>query len=559
VEQLFLLGVFEPARIQRSYSWTERECGALIDDLERAFRAAGLDPDSSVEASDETDHGRDDDDADETGADDLGDEMAVQPTPVPQRTRLGVRPVETRQTPYYLGQIVLMPRDKPNAYFVFDGQQRLTSLTILLSVLRDLMRDGAWLPLQELIRVPHEHLTRLVAKTPGGNLERIAGTLNGSREARSHAHRSPADRLLWQACVTFRERCENWSDTKRQAFVGFLRQRVVVVVTTIANRGLAEAAYQTTNTRGRALGADDVVKGYLVELVGRQSATLANNLAENWERVKRSIGPRFDQFLEASFVLGNHHIDERGYAAGLMDAFDGADAGARALKWVQEDLAANAAVWRDIHKHLRCDPCLGVDVPLRRLSFIRWKHWVPVAMRLGLRDRHAPQRFFQSMQALERWCYVVNLLGWTDARVAEVCGRAVAQIDDKGNPFRRHPFERAGPYGALHISDNYKERAHANLFAPMEDPERVGAHVRWLETLYWLDEALPHAPTNDTSVEHVLPKSPTGQWLSDFPPEQIALCTDLIGNLCLVPKRFNQELGNEQFESKKLRAMLESG
>src|SRR5258708_30879987 len=41
-------------------------------------------------------------------------------------------------TPYFLGSIVLIKGDKPDAKVV-DGQQRLTTLTILLSVLRSLV------------------------------------------------------------------------------------------------------------------------------------------------------------------------------------------------------------------------------------------------------------------------------------------------------------------------------------------------------------------------------------------------------------------------------------
>ena len=42
---------------------------------------------------------------------------------------------------YFLGSIVLVQQEGPNAFDVIDGQQRLTTLTILLSVLRSLSTD----------------------------------------------------------------------------------------------------------------------------------------------------------------------------------------------------------------------------------------------------------------------------------------------------------------------------------------------------------------------------------------------------------------------------------
>lgn len=539
IEQLFLSGVFEPARIQRSYSWTERECAALLDDLERAFRVAGLDPDPDTAIV-------------EADPEEAEEEAAISSEPVePSVERAPLKPKPARRNiPYFLGQIVLMPREDKASFFVFDGQQRLTSLTILLSVLRDQMRDSDWLPLQEMLRTKDLRRARLTAPTLGGNLARISGSLGGSEEARAHAGRSPADKLLWRACATFQERCAPWSDAKRRAFVTYVRSRVTVTVTTIADRGLAEAAYQTTNTRGRPLGGDDIVKGYLVELVGRQSAQLANTLAQAWDQLKRGLGGQFERFIEAAFFLENYGVDERGYAVGIMDAFEDEGGAERALRWVGQDLPNYAEAWRALAEHFRQNPSVGPNLHLRRLSFIGWTHWTPVAMRMALRDANAPKRFLNAMRDLERWCFVMNLLGHSEARISEACGRAIEQIDQRIDPFRYRTHDDQARTGALYIPKSYKDRVRANLKAPIEDVQRLGAHVRWLETLHWPD-ALPHAPTNDTSVEHILPRNPTGAWTEVFPPDKIAIYTDLIGNLCLLPKSLNWDLGNGQYPEKR--------
>src|SRR4051812_47206562 len=48
----------------------------------------------------------------------------------------------TLQEPYFLGSLVLVkPEDADPSAAVIDGQQRLTTLTILFSVLRDLSED----------------------------------------------------------------------------------------------------------------------------------------------------------------------------------------------------------------------------------------------------------------------------------------------------------------------------------------------------------------------------------------------------------------------------------
>jgi hypothetical protein len=55
--------------------------------------------------------------------------------------------------------------------------------------------------------------------------------------------------------------------------------------------------------------------------------------------------------------------------------------------------------------------------------------------------------------------------------------------------------------------------------------------------------------TNGSSVEHVLPRRPTGQWLTDF-PEAINIHAEQFGNLCLVPKSMNEGVGNSDYAAK---------
>jgi hypothetical protein len=45
LQDLFRKGVFEPARVQRDYQWTDNEWRDLLVDLEGALRKAGKDPD----------------------------------------------------------------------------------------------------------------------------------------------------------------------------------------------------------------------------------------------------------------------------------------------------------------------------------------------------------------------------------------------------------------------------------------------------------------------------------------------------------------------------------
>lgn len=59
--------------------------------------------------------------------------------------------------PYFLGSIVLV-RKQENIYEALDGQQRLTTLTILLAVLRDYLGDNYAESIKKMIAMQGDHV-----------------------------------------------------------------------------------------------------------------------------------------------------------------------------------------------------------------------------------------------------------------------------------------------------------------------------------------------------------------------------------------------------------------
>lgn len=60
--------------------------------------------------------------------------------------------------------------------------------------------------------------------------------------------------------------------------------------------------------------------------------------------------------------------------------------------------------------------------------------------------------------------------------------------------------------------------------------------------------------TEKATVEHILPKNPSGEWSKYFVNHDIEEMTYLIGNLTLLDGIKNKEIGNGSFETKKLKA-----
>lgn len=531
IRKLFLLGRFEPALAQREYQWELPQWDDLLTDLESAFRFAGLQP-KEVEVKEER------------------EVLNLKPTktkePVEKGRKGKMLPTPPAVSHYYLGHILLLPRQSAGQFLIYDGQQRLTTLTLLLCALRDAAGgDGDWLSIQEVLRTPPPaNDPRLTVTTRGGALARIVSQLNGSKPPANTSAFAPVDRRLYDAAGFLLGRVSQWTPEKRRAFADFMLDSVFATVTQMRDRRVAEYAYITINTRGRALENKDIIKGHFNQLAARHSLTAANDMSRQWADLERKAGRRLDDILRLAFLLDYRRPPSFDFGAQLMDYFADETRFDDVKTWVGERLPALIDQYETlVIAPSRAQVLAPPQTHLRRMTFLPWGYWQALALKFVERDVKAPTRFARSLAALEKWCFCINLVDVDEAKIVDIVINALDQIDDGEDPF--------GGEGELRMSRSWKDRARARLAdGQITDPRRRGAHVRWLETLYWPEAQVNFAGTNDCSIEHVLPRAATGQWMTDF-PSAIHIHTEQFGNLCLVPKAVNERIGNGQYAEKR--------
>ena len=167
---------------------------------------------------------------------------------------------------YFLGSIVLVKTPAAPEAKVVDGQQRLTTMTILLSVLRDLTDDvelkigrdayvkqaaNRDLEQPERLRL---HLrprdqdffeSNVQQRDATANLPRIDG-LEGSQA-----------RIVENA-MHYRERLLDMTDKKRNNLISFILTSCYLVVVTVPTDAAARRIFTVLNARGLDLTATDI-------------------------------------------------------------------------------------------------------------------------------------------------------------------------------------------------------------------------------------------------------------------------------------------------------------
>ena len=177
--------------------------------------------------------------------------------------------------PYFLGSIVLVKNEALPEADVIDGQQRLTTLTMLLSALRAATRapfsDGLTAFLYQVgnpvtgapdqyrlrLRPDDAEFFRQYVQAPDG-LEKLA-TL--TREL------PDAQRLIRDNALLLLREVTKLGDDKRQCLAQYLIRRCYLVVVSTPDTDSAYRIFSILNDRGLDLSHADILKAELVSKI----------------------------------------------------------------------------------------------------------------------------------------------------------------------------------------------------------------------------------------------------------------------------------------------------
>jgi hypothetical protein len=211
---------------------------------------------------------------------------------------------EATTDPYFLGSIVLIKADAPDAQ-VIDGQQRLTTLTMLLAALRYTMTTPD----------TPEHVTPYIYE-PGnpltGRPDRFRLTL---REQDAQFFQNPVQKpnginlllttkstvlpdsqtRLRENLLLLVEELKNRTEDERQRLARFIINSTYLVVVSTPSFDSAYRIFSILNDRGLNLSASDILKA---DLIGLLSAHDRHHYARAWEDLEDTLGTdRFNQLF----------------------------------------------------------------------------------------------------------------------------------------------------------------------------------------------------------------------------------------------------------------------
>lgn len=495
---------FQIPSFQRPFSWTTKEAGQLLDDLTLALESQ--------------------DGSDEDGGYFLGTILLLEPPPT-------ALPHGIAGTP---------PR-----HSVIDGQQRLATLTILLAVLRDLLKQRGMASPAAL----DEHLEsradaragrhyRLELRGREGEFFRRYVQEAGSLTSTPEGELTDAESRIVSVREHFLSEFGERSPNELVDIAEFIAQECHVAVMTARSIDQAHRIFTVLNDRGRPLARNDILKAQVLGQVdpGQRQAAL-----EVWEHIEGLLGDAFEAlFSHIRAVEASPKLQIISGIRGLLADAGGANA------FVTNMLEPYGNTFHAIRQatHTGSDHSPEICRLLGHLGWFGSADWVPPAMLWWRLHAHDPEQLVVFLRKLERLAYALRLLGiGADKRVARF--QAVVQAIRKGTVLepRSTPLELSREEQRNIIYNLRRLHARSQLTCKL--------------VLLRLNDELAGAPQNldpgDFTVEHVLPQKPSrnSAWRSWFPSaDERETCTNSIGNLVLVTRHQNDRARNAELARK---------
>ncbi|MCA0970653.1 DUF4357 domain-containing protein [Halobacillus litoralis] len=442
--------------------------------------------------------------------------------------------------PYFLGSIVLVKGEGPEAQ-VLDGQQRLTTLTILLAVLRDYLSDEEIQSMilqkgKKLFGTKDTHRLQLRPKDNDffkeyiqekGSTTKLSADTSVSTDSQNHI----AENTLY-----LYERLNELDEEVVQILPSVIANLCYLVVVSTGSFDSAFRIFTVLNDRGLDLMTSDILKA---KVVGEIPDEKQEKYTAKWEEVEVTLGrSRFNKLFDHIRMI----IQKRKGSANIKDEYEEIFQEISGARFIDDILIPYSEAYMkivDFRSHFNGDP--EIVKVLSLLDRIDNSDWIPIAIYYMNHYNTNLKEFLKELEVLAGTSMVLRKnFNWRMSRYAQILR---TMSSDK---------EAFVPGSSLLVKKDDKKKLldllQGDVYTELKDSARRYVLLR-LDSL--LTEGQPYYDHKVITVEHILPQTPKedSHWIEKF--GEIEEYVHKLGNLVLLTRRKNAQARNYEFDKKK--------
>src|ERR1039458_360884 len=457
-------------------------------------------------------------------------------------------------SPYFLGSIVLIKKkEKEPQADVVDGQQRLTTLTILLAAIRASVDGDTAAEITRLIyekaspiRGIKEDRLRLTLRDRDRDFFRdyiqrrdgICNLVKLSDKLKDSQFNIRANAELYM------RRLAVIPEASRPLLAQFVNTRCYVVVVETRDFDSAYRIFSILNSRGLDLKPTDILKS---ETIGGIPEEMREGYTTKWEDAEEEIGR--DAFAELFSHIRMVYRRLKPQGALIKEFRQHVAAEMQPTEFIDNVLLPMTKAYGEI-LYAAYESTAYSDVVnehLKWLNRLEFNDWVPPALAFAIRYRQNPPAMAAFFRDLERLAYALLIQhAGINERIEKFSQLTSAVVEGRdvqaGNsPLQLTPVEQQRVYAQLDgmFYDNFAARARTTILLRLDTLLSGGGAIYDHQNI---------------TVEHVLPQTPQAgsKWLEWFPDAGERLkWVHKLGNLALLTRKKNSSASNYEFETKK--------
>lgn len=479
---------------------------------------------------------------------------------------------------HFLGPLIVTPNEtKEDLFEVIDGQQRLTTIQMIICLIRD-----RWIDLGDLSTnqmgdlVPNKQLTseliysltpsvrynftpnRYLSEVYRDFIQRNPGdadrkSVDNRQSLKGYKYADRASEAI-RGYKFFKEKIFAFDEETLRKFEKYLLHNVYLLNVKAGGSSNAFLLFETLNYRGLELTQTDLVKSFLFSKVSDDSK--AESLIKNWDIVADNLGSKSpDLFLRHYLLLFNDKVKKRDIYGEIKDKYPDENSAIKLIKDLlhysklysyiarENDFeGANKEVLNSLFNDLSD---LGVETQSIYLLAILHKFYSQVE-KIDLKRIEKAARLVEVLSF--RWTTCGKNAQDLETIYQEAASKIMLNMDLEEN------FESAQDILVSALPTN-SEFENALNNAIVRSAPRARYILKKIDDYETADGAYVLMTSNKLHVEHVAPQRPSGdhdwkaQMKGDSNYREIIY---RIGNLVLLPEKINREASNKPFDKKKV-------
>ncbi len=471
--------------------------------------------------------------------------------------------VADSETVHYMGAIVL--QNKGNKSFaVIDGQQRLTTITILalacIQKIKDLANNG-------IDKEANEERVKLLSSKFIGDKDPSSLTyfsklkLNENndsffqsyiltfREPPTKRNLKDSDKLLLKAFRFFKEKVNKHFDnnTNGEDVAKFLNEviaeRLMFIQIIVENELRAYTVFETLNSRGVGLTVTDLLKNYLFSLASEVDLP---HIRSQWDRIVDTIGlDNFPTFLRHYWISKNKLVRQEYLYKNIRVKIQSSDNLFDLLDELEKNVVLYAALSNSSDEQWRGNK--DAKKRIKELEIFQVKQCLPLLL---VAHENLPNLFDDILKIVTVISFRSTVIGgYHSGRLEEVYNKASLKV---ANGEITTIQQVAQELKDLYVSDtDFRNDFSTISFNTRRNKKLIRYILFELENQLNSNGSVYDFEENPATIEHILPENASEDWEKFFPKNVIENYVFRIGNYTLLEEGKNREIGNSLYDIKR--------